>query len=169
MPPILSVTPTVTPKVTTTVSITPTVTISPIKTVTPSTTKAEEVVITIRDKDGSLTANTEVQFDGRVMTTDSEGRLVLTDVKPGEHQLVIDGEVQGITISQGTNDLTAYFSNDQTQSQSPGIEFYLAIFIRGAILIGLGIAFLKKFQELREFSYARSGIKVPHAGYEHGF
>jgi len=145
VPPILSVTPTVTPKVTTTVSITPTVTTSPIKTVTPSTTKAEEVVITIRDKDGEVLANTEAQFDGRIMITDAQGRLVLTDVKPGEHQLVINGEVQGITISQGTNDLTAYFGNEQTQSQGPGIEFYLAIFLGGAILIGLGIAFLKKF------------------------
>lgn len=145
VPPILSVTPTVTPKVTTTVSITATVTTSPIKTITPSTTAAEEVVITIRDKDGSVMANTEVQFDGKIMTTDAQGRLVLSDVKPGEHQLVIDGEVQGITISQGTNDLTAYFGNEQTQAQGPGIEFYLAIFLGGAILIGLGIAFLKKF------------------------
>jgi hypothetical protein len=153
-----TVVPTPTTRATITVTVTPTPTI--IRSITPTVSPTVKITalpqtgnetipsmdIVIKDQNGNPVANKDIKIDNKAYKTDGSGKVTLTNVSAGNHNVEVDGKIQGIQINAEQQEIPVYFdiANATTTTNSLPANAFIFPIIALAVVSGLFIVFSKK-------------------------
>jgi hypothetical protein len=152
-----TVVPTPTIRPTSTIILTPTVTV--LRSITPTVSPTvkistlpqtgNEIIATldiiIKDQNGNPVSNKDIKIDDKAYKTDVNGKVTLTNVSVGNHNVKVDGKVQGIQINAEQSEIPVYFDvSNVTTSTSLPVNAFVFLIIAVAVVSGLYIIFSKK-------------------------